>query len=115
MTIRCRFLSKDRAIRRMASPTAAPVNTSLNENRLGLIAVINDLHKGRDTGKAWSGIIDVSAILMVLVSLSGLVLIFFLQKKLRSGLIALLIGTALCIRGIPDMGSVTRHPIAADR
>ncbi len=68
----------------------------MNENRLGVVAVINDLHKGRDTGKAWSGIIDVSAILMVLVSLSGLVLIFFLQKKLRSGLIALAMGTALC-------------------
>jgi uncharacterized protein len=68
----------------------------LNENRLGLVAVINDLHKGRDTGKVWSGVIDISAILMVLVSLSGLMLIFFLQKKLRSGLIALAIGTALC-------------------
>jgi uncharacterized protein len=68
----------------------------LNENRLGMVAVINDLHKGRDTGKAWAGIIDISAILMVLVSLSGLVLIFFLQKKLRSGLIALAVGTALC-------------------
>jgi hypothetical protein len=61
-----------------------------------LIAIINDLHKGRDTGKAWAFVIDISAILMVLVSLSGLVLIFFLHKKLRSGLIALAIGTALC-------------------
>ncbi len=68
----------------------------LNENRLGLIAIINDLHKGRDTGKVWAAIIDVSAILMVLVSLSGLVLIFFLHKKLRSGLMALAIGTVLC-------------------
>jgi hypothetical protein len=68
----------------------------LNENRLGLVAIINDLHKGRDTGKVWSGVIDISAILMVLVSLSGLILIFFLQKKLRSGLIALAIGTVLC-------------------
>ncbi len=68
----------------------------LNENRLGLVAVVNDLHKGRDTGKAWAVVIDVSAILMCLVSLSGLVLIFFLHKRLRSGLIALAIGTALC-------------------
>ncbi len=68
----------------------------LNENRLGLIAIVNDLHKGRDTGKAWAGVIDVSAILMVLVSVSGLVLIFFLHKRVRAGLIALAIGTALC-------------------
>ena len=68
----------------------------LMETRLGLIAVVNDLHKGRDTGKAWSAIIDISAFLMTLVSLTGLVLIFFLQKKLRAGLIALAIGTVLC-------------------
>ena len=68
----------------------------LMESRLGFVAVVNDLHKGRDTGKAWSGIIDVSAVLMTLVSLTGLVLIFFLHKKLRAGLIALAIGTVLC-------------------
>jgi len=68
----------------------------LMETRLGFIAVVNDLHKGRDTGKAWSGIIDASALLMTLVSLTGLVLIFFLHKKLRAGLYALAIGTVLC-------------------
>ncbi|HVV47836.1 MAG TPA: PepSY-associated TM helix domain-containing protein, partial [Bryobacteraceae bacterium] len=68
----------------------------LMENRLGFIAVINDLHKGRDTGKAWSGVIDVSAGLMTLVSLTGFTLIFFLHKRLRTGMLALAIGTALC-------------------
>jgi hypothetical protein len=68
----------------------------LNENRLGLVAIVNDLHKGRDTGKVWAAIIDLSALLMVLVSLSGLVLIFFLHKRLRSGMIALAIGAAIC-------------------
>jgi hypothetical protein len=68
----------------------------LMESRLGFVAVVNDLHKGRDTGKAWAGVIDVSAGLMTLVSLTGLVLIFFLHKKLRAGLYALAIGTVLC-------------------
>jgi hypothetical protein len=68
----------------------------LMENRLGFIAVINDLHKGRDTGKAWSGVIDVSAGLMTLVSLTGFTLIFFLHKRLRAGLTALAAGAALC-------------------
>lgn len=66
------------------------------ESRLGFVAVVNDLHKGRDTGPVWSGIIDASAVLMTLVSLTGLVLIFFLYKKLRAGLYALAIGTVLC-------------------
>jgi len=69
----------------------------LTESRLGLVAVINDLHKGRDTGSAWADVIDISAALMVLVSVTGLTLIFFLQKRLTTGLITLAIGTALCI------------------
>jgi uncharacterized protein len=68
----------------------------LNENCLGLVAILNDLHKGRDAGNVWAAVIDFSAILMVLLSLSGLVLIFFLHKRLRSGLIALATGTVVC-------------------
>jgi len=69
----------------------------VTESRLGLVAIINDLHKGRDTGSVWADIIDISAALMVLVSLTGLTLIFFLQKRLKTGLIAVAIGTAVCI------------------
>jgi hypothetical protein len=68
----------------------------LTETRQGLVAVLNDLHKGRDTGSAWAWIIDVSAFLMTLVSLTGLVLIFFLQKRRMSGLVAVGIGAILC-------------------
>ncbi len=53
----------------------------LTETCLGLFAVLNDLHKGRDSGKAWCIFIDISAVLMTFVSLTALVLIFFLQKK----------------------------------
>lgn len=59
----------------------------LTETRNGFVAVINDLHKGRDTGKVWSMVIDVSAALLVLVSLTGLVLICFVYKRRTSGLI----------------------------
>jgi hypothetical protein len=63
-----------------------------NETTMGVVAVLNDLHKGRDTGRVWSAVIDVSAILMVLVSLSGMVLLFFLQKRLATGLWTVLAG-----------------------
>lgn len=68
----------------------------LTETRMGFFAVLNDLHKGRDSGKAWAMMIDVSAVLMTLVSLTGLLLILFLQKKRLSGLIAALAGAVLC-------------------
>jgi hypothetical protein len=65
--------------------------------RSGIVAVLNDLHKGRDTGAVWSNIIDISAGLMTLVSLTGLILIFFLQKRRMPGLIAVGIGAILCL------------------
>ncbi len=71
-------------------------NYDLTETRMGFFAVMNDLHKGRDSGKAWSAMIDISAGLMTLVSFSGLLLIFFLQKKRFSGLMAAAAGAALC-------------------
>ncbi len=64
----------------------------LTENRMGFVAVINDLHKGRDSGKAWSVIIDLAAILMTLVSGSGMVLIFFLLKRRASGVLIAVCG-----------------------
>jgi uncharacterized protein len=53
----------------------------------GFVAVMNDLHKGRDAGKAWSAVIDVSAVLLVLVSCTGLVLIWFIYRRRFSGLL----------------------------
>ena len=37
---------------------------TVTETRNGFVAVMNDLHKGRDTGKTWSAVIDVSAVLL---------------------------------------------------
>ncbi len=72
-------------------------NYDLTVTRNGLVAVFNDLHKGRDTGAVWSWIIDISASLMTLVSLTGLILIFFLQKRRFNGLVAVGIGAILCL------------------
>jgi hypothetical protein len=68
----------------------------LTETRMGFFAILNDLHKGRDTGKAWAWVIDLSAVLMTLVSFTGLLLIFFLQKKRFSGLLVAAAGALLC-------------------
>jgi hypothetical protein len=65
----------------------------LTETSHGFIAVVNDLHKGRDTGKAWSLLIDVSAGLMTLVSLTGLILLFYIKRRRLSGLVTAAVGT----------------------
>jgi hypothetical protein len=67
----------------------------LTETSGGFIAIINDLHKGRDTGTAGSVFVDVSAILLALVSLTGLLLLLFLRKKRISGLLVAAFGLIL--------------------
>ncbi|CAN5117072.1 hypothetical protein BH09BAC6_BH09BAC6_13090 [soil metagenome] len=67
----------------------------LTETRLGLVAILNDLHKGRDTGKGWSWVIDVAAIFMTLVSLTGIVMICFMKKKRLNGLLMVVAGLAV--------------------
>ena len=67
----------------------------LTESRLGFAAVVNDLHKGRDTGQPWRLLIDISAALLVFIALSGLVLIYFVHKHRFAGLLALAGGAAL--------------------
>ena len=69
----------------------------LTITRMGLAAVLNDLHKGRDTGRVWSQMIDLSAVLMTLVSLTGMVLILFLYKRRLSGLVVLGSGAVIAI------------------
>ena len=59
----------------------------VTESRMGLAAIINDLHKGRDTGRVWSLAIDVSAVLLVFISLTGLVLLYFVHKHRVAGVI----------------------------
>ncbi len=61
----------------------------------GFVGVINDLHKGRDSGKTWSLIIDISAILMVLVSFTGMIMIFYLKRKKGTGILVAVIGLIL--------------------
>jgi len=43
----------------------------LTESRLGVVAIANDLHKGRDTGAVWKTVIDVSAGLLTFISLTA--------------------------------------------
>lgn len=59
----------------------------VTESRMGFAAVINDLHKGRDTGSVWKAAIDVSALLLLFISLTGLILLYFVHKYRLAGII----------------------------
>jgi hypothetical protein len=62
----------------------------ISETYHGLVALFNDLHKGRDTGRVWSAVIDVSAVLMTIISLTGLILLFYLKLRRTAGVIVAL-------------------------
>lgn len=70
---------------------------SVTQQFHGFIAIINDLHKGRDTGPAWSILIDVSAVAMTVISLTGLVLLFYLKLRRIPGLVVTAVGTIVVV------------------
>ena len=77
----------------------------LTESRLGLVAIANDLHKGRDTGAMWKLLIDISAGLLTFISLTGLILLYYIHKHRLAGVILLVAGAALAgmlyMMGVP--------------
>lgn len=69
----------------------------LTEVRNGFVGIVNDLHKGRDAGKVWGWLIDASAILLCLVSLTGLLILWFIYKRRTSGLLIGAVGLVLLL------------------
>lgn len=64
------------------------------EYRTGsLVALFNDLHKGRYTGPGWSLLIDISAVVMSIFSIAGLVILLQHKKYRTPGLLFVAIGT----------------------
>lgn len=70
---------------------------TVTTHALGAMAVMNDLHKGRDTGPGWKWAIDLSAGFLVLISLTGLAMLIFLKKIRPAGLMTLFGGAVLTV------------------
>lgn len=58
----------------------------IETTRYGFIAVLNDLHKGRNSGQIWAVFIDISALLMMLFVLTGVCLLAPKKKSFSVGL-----------------------------
>jgi hypothetical protein len=66
------------------------------ENR-GLLGRLDDLHKGFDAGTTWYWIIDFSAILLTVSSLTGMVTLLSLRTRRKSGFIVGAIGVVTVV------------------
>ncbi|MEM9942799.1 MAG: PepSY-associated TM helix domain-containing protein, partial [Planctomycetota bacterium] len=69
----------------------------LSESKAGFVAIMNDLHKGRDTGAKWSWVIDLSAAFVLLAGFSGFGLLFYVKRRRASGLWASFWGTVVLV------------------
>ena len=56
--------------------------------------VLNNLHRGKNSGAVWQSAIDISAVVILALSLVGYILFFTLRFKLRTGLMITAISSA---------------------
>jgi hypothetical protein len=56
-------------------------NYTLRVSEQGFLAVMNDIHKGRDTDSSWSWVIDLAGGLLVVVAVTGLGIQLFMRKR----------------------------------
>ena len=77
------------------SANMATGQVDITQRRPGLVTLMGELHRGRDSGATWRAIIDISAVAITLLSLIGFVLFFSLRFRLRTSLI--LTGVSLLV------------------
>lgn len=70
---------------------------TVNVDEQGALAVLNDLHRGRDAGGAWAWAIDLSGGFLAVIALTGLGLMLYLKKVRLAALATLLGGAALVV------------------
>lgn len=63
----------------------------------GMVALLNDLHKGRNSGDAWKWFIDITALLMVFFVLTGVCLLLPKKKTFRTSMQWMSVGTLLSL------------------
>jgi uncharacterized protein len=93
---------------------------TIRNEQYGMVALLNNLHRGRYAGPAWSLVIDFSALLVVLACLTGFVLWLALPRRRQLGIAFLAVGTVatmavlyLLVPG-PDVKHVSPSEIPSD-
>ena len=51
------------------------------------VSLINDLHRGKNSGTAWSWLIDISAIVIMILSIAGFILFLSIKTRLMTHLL----------------------------
>lgn len=70
---------------------------TVNVREEGFVNAMRDLHTGSDAGAAWSLVIDISAVFLVVVSVTGLGIQLFMRKRRRSAFAWMTAGGVLTV------------------
>lgn len=62
-------------------------DTEITQKPATLVSVLNDLHRGKNVGTSWHWLIDISAILILLLSLAGYILFLSIKNRLVTHLL----------------------------
>jgi len=71
--------------------------TTIETETRGWLAVLGDLHKGRDSGRVWAWVIDVTAVLFVMTAITGIITLSSLRARRRLGFGLLVAGSVVTI------------------
>lgn len=70
---------------------------TMTTTRYGLVSYFSDLHRGSNTSSVWGWVIDVAAVGLALVALTGVVLQMMIRKKRTTALVLLGVGTVAAV------------------
>jgi hypothetical protein len=87
-----RIVFRRPGLRAEATVRLADGHVELSSEERGTVALLTDLHKGASAGRGWKWVIDGTAVLLVLGSLTGLILWISLPRRRALGILALSVG-----------------------
>lgn len=68
---------------------------TMTTTRYGWVSYLSDLHRGSNTSSAWGWVIDIAAVGLALVALTGVVLQLLIRKKRTTALVLLGVGVVV--------------------
>ena len=69
--------------------------TEITQKPASTISMLNDLHRGKNSGLAWSWLIDISAIIIIALALVGYILFLSIKTRLITHLVLTAVSLAL--------------------
>ena len=77
--------------------TADTGETEITQKPASTVSMLNDLHRGKNSGLGWSWLIDISAIIYIVLSLAGYILFLSIKTRLVTHLVLTAVSLAMII------------------